>query len=149
MSTKKEVIIGTSLSLCAALAYGISQLLIRSGMTDLNTPPLVGSALSLLAGTIVFSFLVLRDRGTKLRQEKRSVGFMLMAGIFAGSGIIANFFALGMSPVTTVSPLTSINPLFALLLSFLFLGQLERITPRVVLGTMFIVVGVTLITTNA
>lgn len=142
---KRETVVGIIFSFSAAIAYGISQVLVRSGMQGL-APPLVGAGLSLLAGTIVLSFFALRNRGEKLKQKKKSVGLMLLAGIFAGSGIIANYFALSKAPVTMVSPLTATNPIFALLWSYLFLGQLEKITPRVVLGTIFVVGGVVLVT---
>ena len=149
MNTKKERIIGIAFSLCAACAYGTTQVLVRSGITDLQTPPLVGSALALLSGTIVLSVFGLRDLGTKLEQEKKSVGLMLIEEIFAGSGVLTSFFALSIAPVTTVSPLTATNPLFALLWSFLFLSRLEKINLRVVMGTVLVVVGVILITINS
>ncbi len=145
MSPKREFIIGTAFAFSAALAYGTSQVLIRKGMVGM-APPMVGAAISLLSGTLGLSIIGMRNPGTNLRQEKKSVVWMLLAGVLGGLGIMANFFALSMAPVTTVSPLTATNPLFALLWSYFFLGKLERITPRVILGTALVVAGVILVT---
>ncbi len=145
MSKKREVIIGTAFAFGAALAYGGSAVLIKEGMAGL-APPLVGATISLLSGTLGLSVIGLRNLGSNLRREKKSVGLLLISGIFAGLGIMAHFFALSMAPVILVSPLTAISPLFVLLWSYFFLGRLEKITPRVVLGTVFVVVGVALVT---
>ena len=145
MNTKRDFTIGMTFAFSAAIAYGISAVLIKQGLANL-APPLVGAAVSLFAGTIVLAFIGLRKTGGNLRQEKRSVGLLLIAGIFAGLGIMCNYFALSMAPVTVVTPVTSTNPLFALILSHFFLGRLEKITLRVVLGTILVVAGVALIT---
>ena len=88
----------------------------------------------------------LRSPERNLRQKKRAVGFLLIAGVAAALGVMSSFFALSMAPVVLVSPIQSTNPLFSLLWSRLFLGHLERITPRVVIGTIMVVAGVALIT---
>ena len=145
MNTRKEVVIGTAFAFGAALAYGSTAVLVRKGLAGL-APPLVGAAVSLLSGTFVLAFIGLRSPGSNLRQNKKSVGLLLIAGLLAGLGVMAHFFALSMAPVIMVSPLTSTNPLFALLWSHLFLGRLERITLRMVLGTVLVVAGVALVT---
>ena len=81
-----------------------------------------------------------------LRQKKGSVVFLLLAGVAAGCGVLASFLALNMAPVVIVSPLQSTSPLFALLSAWLFLGRLETITFRLVLGAIFVMIGVILIT---
>ena len=80
-----------------------------------------------------------------LRREKRSVGFLLLAGVAAGIAIMANYSALSIAPVVIVTPVANTSPLFVLLWAHLFLGKLERITLRIVFGTILVVVGVILI----
>ncbi len=70
----------------------------------------------------------------------------MLAGVASGCGIWSSFLALSMAPVVIVSPVQSTSPLFALLSAWLFLGRLETITFRLVLGTIFVVAGVILIT---
>ena len=71
---------------------------------------------------------------------------MLLSGIASASGIIASFFALNIAPVVVVSPVRSINPLFALLLSYIFISRLEKITVKLIIGCILVVTGVILIT---
>ncbi|MFC2020375.1 EamA family transporter [Chloroflexota bacterium] len=145
MSTRRNVIIGRAFGLGAGLAYGISSVLIRYGVGDM-APPLVGAAIAMLSGTL--GLFVLGGRGIKasLTESRKAIALLLSSGLAAAIGIIASFFALSMAPVVVISPLQSMSPLFALLWSWLFLGQLEKITPRLVLGTVLVVSGVILIT---
>jgi len=145
MITRRDAIIGRAFASGAALAYGVSSVLIRQGVAEM-APPIVGAAVALLAGTLALSIVGARGLKPDLWQKRKSVGFLLIGGVAAGLGILASFFALGMAPVVIVSPLQSTNPLFALLWSYLFLGHLERITPRLVLGSILVVAGVALIT---
>ena len=144
MNTRRDTIIGRTLGIGAALAYGVSAVLVRQGVADMTTP-LVGAAIALLSGTLVLAAIGVKSPESNLRQKKRSIAFLLIAGIIAAAGILSSFFALSMAPVVVVSPLQSISPLFALLWSYLFLGKLERITLRVILGTILVVGGVALV----
>lgn len=144
MITRRNAIIGRAFGIGAALAYGLSSVLIRQGLAKL-APPLVGASVALLSGTLTLAIVGTRDFRANLSQKKAMV-LLLISGVAAAFGIIANFFALSLAPVVIVSPLQSTSPLFALLLSHLFLGHLERITPRLLVGSSLVVVGVILIT---
>ena len=144
MNTRRDTIIGRSFAIGAALAYGATAVLVRQGVANL-APPLVGATVALLSGTLLLTLIGMRSPESNLRQKKRSVVLFVMAGVIAGLGIIASFFALSMAPVVIVSPLQNTSPLFALIWSHFFLGQLEKITLRVVLGTILVVVGIALI----
>lgn len=145
MSNKRDIIIGRAFAISAAVAYGITSVLIRRGVAELASP-LAGATIALLSGTLILSIMGVRSPESNLREKKRAVGLLLIAGVASGLGIVASFFALSMAPVVVVSPLQGTNPLFALLWSHFFLGQLERITPRVMLGTFLVIAGATLIT---
>lgn len=144
MNTRRDIIIGRTFAFSAALAYAVSSVLVRQGLAGM-APPLVGAAVSLLAGGLVMAMIGGGRLEGNLRQKKGSVVFLLLAGVAAGCGVLASFLALSMAPVVIVSPLQSTSPLFALLSAWLFLGRLETITFRLVLGTIFLVMGVILI----
>jgi len=146
MNTRRDVIIGQAFGIGGALAYGGSSVLVRYGVADL-APPLVGAAVALLAGTLGLAIIGARrlDR-TSLTQNTKPTVFLVLAGVMAALGIVASFFALDMAPVVIVSPLQSTSPLFALLGAYLFLGHLEKITLRLVVGSFLVVFGVILIT---
>ncbi|MBI2288283.1 MAG: DMT family transporter [Chloroflexi bacterium] len=145
MSITKNAMIGGAFGIGAALAYGISSILIKQGVTRL-APPLVGAIIALSSGTIALSIVGVRGFGARLAQSKNPIVFMVLSGIANSLGAVASYFALSMTPVVIVSPLQSTHPLFILLWSHLFLGKLERITPRLILGTILVVGGVVLIT---
>ncbi len=145
MKTKRDGIIGRVLGIGSALAYGISSVLVSQGVTGL-APPLVGAAVALLSGTLSLTVVNIRGLGANTGQEDRkAVWFLVIAGIFSSFGIMSHFFALSVAPVVIVSPIESTSPLFALVWSRLFLGRLEKITVRVVLGSILVVIGVVLI----
>ena len=144
MSNKREAIVGIVFGIGAGMCYGVSSVLIKHGMGGM-APPLVGAAVSLLAGMVGLSVLGARSIKTDL-DKRKGIFFMLLAGITAACGVISMFFALSMAPVVVVAPLQSTNPLFALLWSYLFIGRLEKITPRLVIGCILVVSGVILIT---
>lgn len=52
------------------------------------------------------------------------------------------FFAMEIGDVTTVSPTIGPVPLFTLLLSWILCKDTERITYRIFLGALFVVLGV-------
>ena len=145
MSTRRDAIIGRAFGIGTALAYGITSVLVRYGVGGLASP-LVGAAVALFAGTLGLTAIGARGIRASLTQNRKSVVLLLLAGTAAACGIMASFFALSMAPVVIVTPIQSTSPLFALLWSYLFLGQLERITPRLVLGSILVAGGVILIT---
>ena len=55
-------------------------------------------------------------------------------------------FALSKSEVYRVSPLVATVPLFTLFLAPLILGDKEKITPRVIIASIIIVIGVVFVT---
>ena len=146
MNTSRDAIIGRAFSIGAALAYGASAVLIKYGVTGL-APPLVGTAVALLSGTLVLAITGARhiDR-TSLAQNRWAIVFLLLSGIASGLGILSSFFALSLAPIVVVAPIQNIFPLFALLGAYLFLGHLERITSKLVLGSFLVVFGVILVT---
>lgn len=143
--TSRNAVIGRLFGLGAGVCYGIAAVLIRQGVSDM-TVPLVGAAISMVFGSA--GLYVVGGRGLKetLHESKKSLGLLLGSGLMASGGIIASFFALSLSPVTVVSPLQSTNPLFALLWSWMFLGGMEKISRRLILGCVLVVAGIVLIT---
>jgi len=142
---RRDIIIGRTFAILSAISYAVGSVLTRQGLTDL-TSPLTGTAVSLLAGTLVMGMIVGRRLESNLIKKKASVFFFLLAGLASGSGAIATYFALSTTPVVIVSPIQNTYTLFSLLFAHLFLSRLERISFRLVIGSIFVVGGVALIT---
>ena len=145
MSEKRTLLIGAGFGLSAGIAYGFNSVLVRYGVGEMATP-LVGAAISLLTGTVIIGTFGARGVKRSIKETRKGVVFMLLSGLVSACGITSSFFALSIAPVVVVSPLQSTNPLFALLFSWLFLGRLEKITVKLLIGCVFVVIGVILIT---
>ena len=145
MNTKRETIIGIMFAMGAAIAYGTNAVLVREGLNNGYSTPLVGAAISLLAGVLVLGPITLRRTDSNLKQKKRSIVFLILAGVGSGVGVMCNYFALNMAPVVVAFPIASTHPLFAILFTHLFLRRLERITPRLLVGAILVVLGIILI----
>ncbi|MBI4496542.1 MAG: EamA family transporter [Chloroflexi bacterium] len=141
---KREQVLGYLLALAGALAYGAAQVTTRKGVSEMTTP-LIGATISMFAGMVALAFLNLRDMGTAMHSQRRALVLVTLSGVFSSIGVTSMYFALSYVPVMVASPIASINPLLTLLYATMFLRQ-ERITRRVVLGSVLVVGGVVLVT---
>jgi drug/metabolite transporter (DMT)-like permease len=137
--------IGVAYALAAALSYGASQVLTRQGVSDL-APPLTGSFIALLWGTVGFSLLSARGLADRPPDFWRGAKFFAAGGIFSAAGVLLMFEALSRGQVVVVSPVLATNPLFTLFLATVMLRGLEQITLRVIAGTCLVVLGVVVLT---
>ncbi|MFC1906861.1 EamA family transporter [Chloroflexota bacterium] len=142
--SRRDVIIGTCFSIGAALAWGATAVLTRQSLGGL-TSPLTGAAVALLSGTLILGAISIKAREPDLKQKKRAIVLFVISGAAAGSAVTMYFFALSMAPVVIIAPIAYSYPMFALLFSYLFLGQLEKITMRIVMGTVAVVAGIALV----
>jgi uncharacterized membrane protein len=76
----------------------------------------------------------------------RSLAHFVAAGVLENGAVFLTILALTLGAVSVVVPLTGTAPIFVLLLSPLFLRDVEVLNRRVVLGTVLVVLGVYLIT---
>jgi uncharacterized membrane protein len=68
--------------------------------------------------------------------------------IFLTAAWLTLFYALSNGKAIIVTPLASLHPLFVLVLSYFFLGKVEKITKGVLVGAGVVVAGILLITTG-
>ena len=136
------LVLGYLSAFTAAMAYGIIHVLNKKIVTDFANP-LVAATFTVLFGTLVLAlFIGKRVPGDIKTAPRKSLLFMALAGITATTGLVLSYIALTQAPVVIVAPVASINPLIALLFAHLFLRNLERITPRIVLGALLVLAGV-------
>jgi uncharacterized membrane protein len=70
----------------------------------------------------------------------------VVAGVMENLGVLLVLVALSLGQVSVVTPFNGTTPLFVLALASLLLKDVERLTGRIVLGTVLIVLGVFLLT---
>ncbi|MBM2805938.1 MAG: hypothetical protein HW419_3831 [Deltaproteobacteria bacterium] len=131
--------------LIGALAFGASTTLRKAGLGFINAPLL---AAAVTAGSAaIFSFTLLQIRGGKkaFKLTRRSAAWLFPAGVFNTAAMLSVFFALSHGKVVIVEPLVSSNPVTTLLLTSIFLRDVESLTLRVILGAALTVTGTILL----
>jgi uncharacterized membrane protein len=66
----------------------------------------------------------------------------IVAGVFETSAVLLMLTAFVNGPVVLVSPIAATSPIWTLLMSVVFLRDLERVNRYAVLGTVCVVAGV-------
>ncbi len=144
MPKLSPVTLGILAAFGAAMAYGGGQVVARQVVTNVASP-LVASLFALLFGSAVLAVAIHRDVPKDLKAPRRTFLYVALAGLCSSTAVVLMFTALSMAPVAAVSPVGSLTPLFALLFTHLFLQRMERVTLRVVAGTLLVVLGVVLV----
>jgi drug/metabolite transporter, DME family len=129
----------------SALAFGAVAILRKLGLGGMG--PLTGFAVNVTTALVAMTaFLAATGHRRRARADARSLGYLIAAGIAENAGVLLGVVALSVGTVTVVAPLVGTMPLFVLAMSALFLRHVERLSARLVLGTLMIVLGVYLIT---
>ena len=114
-------------------------------MTDYSSP-MVGTAFSMLFGTLILAALFQQHARVDVVSAPRSALIpVALAGCAATWGVSFFFLAVNEAPVVLVAPLTGAHPLVSILLIHVFLQRLEQVSWRTVLGATLVVAGVVLI----
>jgi uncharacterized membrane protein len=133
--------------LIGAVAFGASTTLRKLGLGYSNIPIL---AAALTAGSAaVFSFVLLQLQGGKeaFKLTRKSAAWLLPAGVFNTAAMLSVFYALSHGKVVIVEPLVSSNPVLTLLLTAIFLRDVEVLNRRVIIGALLAVTGTILVIT--
>lgn len=128
-----------------ALAFAISTTLRKAGLDFVNIP--LGAAACTAAAGFLFSVILLQTQGGQkaLKLTRNSAGWFFSAGIFNTAALLSVFYALSCGKVVIVEPLISSNPVLTLVLTALFLRDLEALNRRVISGAFLAVAGTILV----
>lgn len=131
----------------AAVAFGISTTLRKTGLTALPEP-LLGAAVTLGTAFVVLLIIIqLRGGRKELKFNRKSSGWMFGAAIVNTGAILSFFAALNLGQVVRVEPLVACNPVLTILWTGIFLRQIEQLSGRVILGALVTVAGTVLVVT--
>jgi drug/metabolite transporter (DMT)-like permease len=129
----------------AGLGYGIADI-IRKGGLNASDEPILGALVGVATVLVLWLLALLMSSSMRHRVVwGRTAGWFALSGIFASLALIAQFKALSAGDVSVVSPIIAAQPLGVLLLSSIFLGGLERLTARTIVGGTTIVLGAVLV----
>ncbi len=133
-------IIALSAGLCFALAHMARGIALNLGATP-NTAFIIPQAMSLMAITVIFY-----TQSRKLKDLKKISRKSLYCYIGGGVGLLVGAYstliAFTMIPVWQAVAILSIQPLLILILSGLFLKQVDKISYRLVIGAFLVTLGV-------
>lgn len=142
--TRKQYWRGVSFLLIASFCWAIGTITLKFGVAKLD--PIVAAAIRMpfMALVLLMIIFVKRDRGKKWYYGPKSLTVLALGGIL-GIGLGGLFFMLGIKYAGTARTaiLSATAPLFGVPLSMIFLH--EKITLRIVLGTILCVFGIWLV----
>ena len=135
--------------LLSALFFSFAIVTRKMGLNILDSP-IFGVTVGFVTSMVIYSLVCLGSK--KLRSsisvKKQDLPLFLGAGIFLTAAWLTLFYALSYGEAIIVTPLASLHPLFVLVLSYFFLGKVEKITKGILVGACVVVAGVLLITTG-
>jgi uncharacterized membrane protein len=130
-----------------AVAFGASAVLRKAGLDFVPFPIL--AAATTAGAAVMFSFILLRVRGgvANFKLTPKSARWLFSAGAVNTAAMLSVFYALSHGKVVIVEPLVSFNPVITLLLTAIFLRDLEAVNMRVIAGALLTVTGTILVVT--
>jgi uncharacterized membrane protein len=133
--------------IAASALAGASQVVRKFGLAAVPHPFLAAAvtATSSFAVSIVTLWYVEKNQET-WKMNRQCFWWFLAAGVTISLGMTCIYYALDLGKVSVVIPISSTGPLFSLILTAMFLRDVERVTLRIVLSALMIVSGVVLLT---
>ena len=125
----------------AGATTGVSSVMLKIGLSKMPSPLLaawIGVTVALvLLPLLAFIF----PPGERFGLRAPGLPWLLLGAVAATVAVYALYLALNLGQVSVVTTLNQTSPLFVLILSVLFIRQLERVTLRVVVGAILTVGG--------
>ena len=127
--------------LLAGLSSGIASNLFKVSLGHLPSP-LLGAWVGVAEGLLLFPLLsFLYPKGERFRLLPPAWPWLLLGSLSATAAVYGLFLSISLGQVSIVFTLIQTSPLFVLLISALFLRQMERVTPGLVFGAILTVGG--------
>ena len=132
--------------IAAALQFAVRDNLVCYGLLIIHSPVL-GAAISATTSVLAIGIFYFAGAGRLrwTRENRMDLLFFLASGFMNFLSYLLMYTALSLERVAIVSPLMNSSSLFVLPLTFFLLKDIERITSRKIFTTVFVVVGVFLI----
>lgn len=125
-----------------AVITGIVHPIRRYAMSIADEPlffaAIVG-VISLLCFSSTLTFPSMRER---IVWDSRSLAPFVAAGVFEASAVLLMLTAFVSGPVVLVSPIAATSPIWTLMMSAVFLRDLEHVNRYTIIGTLCVVAGV-------
>ena len=145
--TKKEGYLkAIVITLLGAFILGVEKPITKVGLNQ-GTPPLVGIAIKVLFALLgVIIYLLIKDISISGLFKTSATRWYVFAGIANSMGLVFIYTALSISRVVVVVPILNTAPLVTLILSYIFTPKVEKITWKIAVSALAVVLGGILIT---
>jgi len=129
----------------SAVCFGVVAIARKLGLG--HAGPLFDSAVNNTAAMIAATaFVFVSGNQGALVCDGRSTLYFIGGGIMENTGVFLVLLSLGLGEVSVVTPLAGTTPLFVLLLTFLFPRGTAKLSWRLIVGVVLIVLGVVALT---
>jgi drug/metabolite transporter (DMT)-like permease len=127
------------------LTLGISSI-IRKYALDVYNAPVLGVAVAYTFSFLPYLLILMLSASTRKELSlKRDFRFFWIAGIGQALSWIFSFYSLSYEEVSIITPLLSVEPLFVAFFAYLYLREVERVSPKLVASIILTVFGVVLV----
>ena len=134
----------------AAVLFALSTNMRKLGLARIESP-VVGAAITSLISlvTLLVFIIASRARGSNawaVNLDPRALKYFGFSGVNSSIAFLLYFMALNSSYIVKIQPISGSNPLFALIFSYIFLRDVERVNRQTILATLLIVSGIAMVT---
>jgi DME family drug/metabolite transporter len=135
--------------LLSALFFSFAVVTRKMGLNVLDSP-IFGVTVGFVTSMVIYALICLGSKTMRssISIKARDLPVFLGAGLSMTAAWLTLFYALSYGEAIIVTPLANLHPLFVLVLSYFFLGKVEKITKGILAGACAVVAGVLLITTG-
>lgn len=139
--------IGLAFPLSSALLVGFGYLFRKMGL-NVHNEPISGIAVAYLSSLTIYTLIIVMSTSMRRSISLDRLSFQLFwkAGLIMGAGHLCGYYALRYGDVSLVASLMNVEPFFVFLFAHILLKEMEKITYKLVIGTLIIVIGISLIT---
>ncbi|MFC7216086.1 EamA family transporter [Saliphagus sp. GCM10025334] len=129
-----------------AILFAGGNVMRRYGLTRTDIPLIEGIAVNAFGGLVILGgYVLLFRRDAISAASPRSYAWSAGTGCCTASALLSMFFALELERVAIVDAIIATAPLMSLLLTAMFLRDLEHVTRRITFGVILVVIGTILI----
>ncbi len=132
--------------LLAAFLAGVSQNFRKVGLLILPNPFVAGAVTTGTSLTIFVIYLLIKRQFSVVIPSRESLPYFGPTAFVSAISQLLVFTSLNLGDVSVMIPLLNTTPLFSLVLSAIFLRDLEKVTVPIVLGALSLLGGVAFIT---
>ncbi len=130
----------------ASFMYAAMPVVAKIGFARQNTPILGVGCAYMAACFFLLGVRPFLGEGGRIWADRRGFFWLLLGAVFSATATALLWYALTFSSVTVVLPLSRTAPIWVVALSFIFLGDIERINARLFGAASLVVLGGFLIT---